>query len=268
MRKTEIFNFNSLGFSFNIFHSITLFAFATFILHSPAFSNPSQNLIQKLDNHYYYPQNEGLKKFTVEIHWDQMDLEKGSNHFLQNPKVKFKWLNNNPKDLRDFEILKAPFNYSSEREFEVVQLFYQFKELLFPRTLKQTLHHYISKTNRQKKNGILIRFISQNSEAPIESYDLMIDKGKWNVEKMQLKPKQGPSEVKSQFRYIEKEGKWLVSESISRYSYQKNKFKEKAEYYYKKIKGYWLPNKITLSLNKNGHPLSNYTFTFHNYQLN
>ncbi len=268
MRKTRFTISDFLGFSFRAFHLVCIFTFTIFLFHSPAFSNSSQGLIQKLDNHYYYPQNMGLKKFTVEIHWDQMDLEKGSNHFLQNPKVKFKWYNNNPKDLRDFEILKTPFNNSSEREFEVVQLFYQFKELLFPRTLKQTLDQYIEKTNREKNNLILIRFVSNSSETPIQRYDLMVDKRKWNVEKMQLKPKQGPSEVKSQFRYLEKEGKWLVSESISKYSYKKNRFKEKAEYYYKKINNYWLPNKITLSLEKNGNPLSKYTFTFHNYQLN
>jgi len=48
-----------------------------------------KNLLNKLDNNYYYPQIKGLTNISARLTWEQQDISVEKIFFLKNPDFRF-----------------------------------------------------------------------------------------------------------------------------------------------------------------------------------
>ena len=62
--------------------------------------------------------------------------------------------------------------------------------------------------------------------------------------------KNDPKEVEGSFKYIHRDGKWLVTESLSTFTLGETTFSEKTSFLFKKVAGFWLAHKITQTVKR------------------
>ena len=216
---------------------LLVFSFSSFLLSfsNTAFSQPRDPLLQKLDSHYYYPSQLGLKKVAVKIKWLQKDLEASQLSFISHPEVLFFW--NAESGERRFQVDPRLKNLTEARRAEIENFFLNYKEAILPRRLSQTLAGF--KFNRSDKAYFktTAEYQALFKSDEIQKYSLDINSEHWRISRIDLKRKSQPYNVISDFKYIQKEGKWLVSETLARFDVDRDSYTEKTSYTYQKNNG-------------------------------
>ena len=71
---------------------VFLFASLSLLSYPPASTAQSEikNLLNKLDNHYYYPQKKGLTSLFAKLFWEQQDTSSEKIKFFKKPDFQFK----------------------------------------------------------------------------------------------------------------------------------------------------------------------------------
>jgi hypothetical protein len=247
---------------------LLLFGFSSFLLSfsNSAFSQSPELLLQKLDSHYYYPSQLGLKKLAVKIKWLQKDLKASQLSFISHPEVLFFW--NAESGERRFQVDPRLKELTEARREEIKSFFLNYKEAILPRRLSQTLSGFKSNQPNKAYFKTTVEYQSPFKSDEIQKYSLDINSEHWRISKIDLKRKNPPHNVISDFKYIQKEGKWLVSETLARFDVGRDSYTEKTSYTYQKKMGFWLPVKINQVFKKGDHVQHFYRFIFSNYQIN
>lgn len=245
-----------------------LLGFSSFllILSNSAFSQSPDAFIQKLDSHYYYPSQSGLKKLSVKVKWLQKDLKSTQLSFISHPEVLFFW--NADSGERRFIVDPRLRDLTKARRSEIENFFLNYREAILPRRLSQTLSGFKPSPPNKAYFKTTVVYQSPFKSDEIQKYSLDINSEHWRISKIDLERKTQPRNVVSDFKYIQKEGKWLVSETLARFDVGRDSYTEKTSYTYKKQAGFWLPEKINQVFKRGDHVQYIYRFLFSDYQIN
>jgi len=252
------------------FFSLSIISVFLFLLILPWGSNATgqtaDTWIQKLDRNYYYPQNLGLNKLTVDIQWETSSSDTDSTG--RNPEVQFRWEKGNRLDRREFTIKKNDGSISDQRARDIVQLFQNYQEVVLPHTLNQNFMGFHLVGKKETKNGIYMRFEPSTANHPNRRIDLRIDPEKSHIKTFKISRNGPPHQVTSHMQYLKKGNQWLVAETLSQFEMNKQSYQETISIFYHPVEGFWLPKKAVHRLTLKGDLLNSHTFRFYNYQLN
>lgn len=252
---------------------LKLFSFLV-ILCLPALFLPSthalesaEQIVRELDAHYYYPQQRGLEKLSVQIDWEQLDVTSDSGRYLKNPPVTFFWERSiGSKGV--FTLADSSFEVSLERKREILRMLQNYQEVVIPQTLAEKLANYKGQIKTAKKHRLLLAFSALSSDAAIQKYDLLVDLKQKSVKKFRMERNSAPLEVKSDIRYTQKEGKWLTAESRSKFRVGEVDYFETTEFVYRQVDSFWMMGKMTQTVKTNDRVIQSFIFRFRNYQIN
>ena len=238
----------------------------TWLLSSlPAFA--LSPLLKKLDDHYYFPQHQGLKRLSFTIHWAQMDPFSDSKEksFLTNPTVNFQWKAGDA--LPQFQLEENQKDVSPFRELEITKLISQYHEAFLPVPLAKKLEDYAFKGRKKQRQLIEARFATRTPNAVLQ-YDFIVDPRRWVINTLHMKRSSSPVAVTSQLRYVERDGKWQVSESRAQFRMNGKDFEEVTRFTYEQIDGYWLPTRLHQEIREGAKLARSYIFTLGNHRVN
>jgi len=230
-----------------------------------AFSQSPDPLIQKLDSHYYYPSQLGLRSLAARITWLQKDLTASPQKLISHPEVLFSW--NIESDVRIFEVDPRRKGLDENRKEEIENFFQNYREVILPRSLGQTLSGYKFIRSQKSPSLITVEYQSLHKQDEVQKYILEIDTKFWRLFKINIQKKSPPYRATSKFKYIKKEGQWLVSETLARFEMGKDSYSEKTSYTYQKTMKFWLPSKINQVFKKGDDVLHNYQFLINDHLI-
>jgi len=143
-----------------------------------------------------------------------------------------------------------------------------YKEAILPRRLSQTLSGFKLNQSNKAYFKTTAEYQSLFKSDEIQKYSLDINSEHWRISRIDLKRRTQPHNVISDFKYIQKEGKWLVSETLAHFDVNRDSYTEKTSYTYQKIMGFWLPVKINQVFKKGNQIQYHYRFILSDYQIN
>jgi len=231
-----------------------------------AFSQSPDPLLQKLDSHYYYPSQLGLKKLTAKVQWLQKDLRAAGPKFVSHPEVLFSW--DAQSDARLFQVDPLLKGLTQTQKKEIENLFQNYREVVLPRSLSQTLSGFKSNQADKAFFKTTLEYQSSYKHDEIQTYSLDINAEQSRISKINIARRTPPHNVVSEFKYIQREGKWLASEILARFDLGRDSYSEKTSYLYQKIMGFWLPVKIEQVFKKGSYVVLSYRFLLSDYQIN
>lgn len=245
---------------------VILYLSASFLPPAHALESAEQ-IVRELDAHYYYPQQQGLEKLSVQIDWEQLDVATGSGLYLKNPPVTFFW--ERRVGLKGvFTLADSSFEVSLERKREILQMLQNYQEVVIPQTLVEKLSNYRGQIKTAKRDRRLLAFSALSPDATIQKYDLLVDLKQKSVKKFRMERNSAPHEVKSDIRYTRKTGKWLTAESRSKFRVGEVDYFETTEFVYRRINNLWLMGKMTQTIKTDDRTIQSFIFRFRNYQIN
>ena len=200
----------------------------------------ADRVINKLDNHYYYVQDYGLKKLTATVQWEL------------NPKIKYIW---KYPDNERF-VLIAVGDQQSRKE-AILDFIENYRDTFVPKKVAETLADYRLKTITDLDGTVYLEYAAKNQAQKIKRYTLWVDSEKLRIRKMEVSV--GDAVISNKMTYIKKKGKWLVSSIHTDYRTDRKTIPFlKSEFFYKKVKNVWLLSKITREgLTENAGKLDN-----------
>jgi len=230
----------------------------------------ADKIFTQLDKNYYYPQRTGLSKLRARVSWEQLDVASGSEKFLRNPEFMFSWIDNGWIGIRDFKITGDSDKYSLERKLELESQIKKYGELIIPLTLMQKFSRYsrscysskCSELTKWGKKRERLTLRADSDDKSVTSYFLVIDKKEMKIDKIELKQQSAPYKVNGTFRYEKLDGKWVITESKSRFTKEELDYQEKSTYWYKKFDKIWLVHRIDQVL-KQGNKI----VQFHRFKI-
>ncbi|MEK9629146.1 MAG: hypothetical protein VW455_08990 [Nitrospinota bacterium] len=224
--------------------ALTLFCLiGTFQNHALAESKADE-VLDKLDQGYYFPQESGLTKLKARIQWEQLDVASGSGKFLRNPDFIFQWMKNSGAGIRNFKILADKSKYSAKRRFELKNQIENYGEMIIPFTLKQKFSSFRSRLGEKARGRLGLLLKPESSDQSVVSYHLLINEADMKIETIRFRQRSAPYKVSARFNYEKLDGKWIISESNSRFSMGELDYDEKTTYRYKKFGDIWLVHRI------------------------
>ena len=230
-------------------------------------SNADQ-IISSLDKHYYYPQRAGLTRLVAHVEWLSMDVASETRSFFPNPGFHFVWEKDTGGSRRHFKVTENSGLFSSEQTNHILHILENYKDHLVPRTLKKRFANYIGTTRNPKKETINLSLDTQAPDEAIQRYELLIDSKSWRIRKIQIHQKNKPKEVRGSLKYIHRDGKWLVTESLSTFTLGETTFSEKTNFSFKKVAGFWLAHKITQTVKRGDRTELSYIFKVRKFKIN
>jgi hypothetical protein len=225
-------------------------------------------ILDELDTHYYFPQKQGLQKLSVRMEWEQLDVVTDSGMYLKNPPVDFFWENSPAGSKSVFKLADRSFEVSKERQQELLNTLENYKEIVIPQTLEEKMANYKGQIKVVKKQKRLVEFVSRKAGADIGKFGLIVDLGLKNVRKIIIERKNAPFQVESDIRYSQKDGKWLIAESRSKFRVGEMKYQETTEYVYRRAGKFWLVGKMSQTLKMDNRVLQSFIFRFRDYKVN
>jgi hypothetical protein len=223
----------------------------------------ADEILSKLDQNYYYPQHDnGLKKVTARVQWEQL----GSGKFLLNPdnnldhQFQFTWENDGAKGRYDFELIGDQRSYSIKRKFELKNQIKNYGELIIPLRLKQKFTQYRGSIKKMARGWSRLLYRTNSTDKNVESYNLLVDMNDVKVDKIRFKQRSAPRKVNGVFRYEKVDGKWAINESRSNFIMGELEFKETSTYRYKKFGDIWLVHQIDQVLKQDNRIFQSHRF--------
>tara|TARA_B100000315_G_scaffold112081_1_gene102774 strand:+ start:285 stop:1028 length:744 start_codon:yes stop_codon:yes gene_type:complete len=200
----------------------------------------AETVIKKLDNHYYYVQDYGVKKLTATVQWEL------------NPKIKYIW---KYPDNERFEVIAL--DDQQNRKEDILEFIKNYRDTFVPKKVAGTLAGYRLKTITELDNAVYLEYATKKRTQKIKRYTLWVDNEKLRIRKMEVSV--GDAVISNKMTYIKKKGKWLVSSIHADYRTDGKTIPFlKSEFFYKKVKNFWLLSKITREgLTENAGKLDN-----------
>ena len=220
-------------------------------------------LIQNLDTRYYYPKKLGLQVLDARITWEKHDISSAFETYKKNPSVKFHWDNKTQKPF--ISLTGENYNLPKKNQSELESFFSRYREMIIPKTLQDQFGHLPSRIIGTNKKNIELQF--QDTKNNSIQFNLLINRKKGWIDQLKVLQYTEPHTVLSFFTYIQKEKKWLVSQSRASYRISEDFFQETTRYFYSKIKSFWLTQKIKQTILKNGKGFQKFSLRVDQYQI-
>ncbi len=242
----------------------SLFAPLLMILFvSPAWGESIDSVLSRLDQNYYYPQNQGLKNLTVRVQWEQLDVASSSGKFLHNPDFNFVWKAGSRDGLGRFELAKGQQHVSKDREQELIRQISQFIEPIIPLTLQQKFSRFSGQVDALSNKNLVIKLTQTASD---QHYKLLVDTKRWVISRLRFKQSREPKNVQGEFSYLKLGGKLAISESRSRFELDGRKYFETTRYSYKEASGIWWVHRIDQTIKQEDQVLQTYVLKLSNFK--
>ena len=198
--------------------------------------------------------------------WLQKDLASSQLNFISHPEVLFSW--NAGTGERRFQIDSRLKGLTESRRDEITNFFLNYQEIIVPRNLSEKLSGYNFNGAEKSPAQTIAEYQSHRIQDENQKYILRIDSKLWTVSRFDIERNAPPYNVVSHFKYIQKEGRWLVSETLARFDLGRDSYSEITSYTYRKIDGYWLPVRVDQTFKKGRDLMSSYRFLLSDYQIN
>ena len=252
-------------------HLVVFLIAALSLFTAPSISSAKseiKNLLNKLDNHYYYPQKKGLTSISAKLTWEQQDTSAKKTFFLKKPDFRFKG------ELSDHIFIKKILNsgrspnISDSEKTEYINILNNYLDAFIPKTLYEQFLNFEGQIKRRHKNKIILEFTGITSVDNPKQYELFIDAEKWRISKIHIRQNQEPRSIEGNFFYIRRGGQWVVAETLSEFTVNDQTYIEKTEYTYKNLQNFWLVNKIKQTVKQDGHLIRSYRIQLNDYKVN
>ena len=226
-----------------------------------------EQLLNKLDENYYYPQNKGLIKMSSQLEWEQENIKSKKVLTLKKPNFIFEGELIGEifeKKIKPAINLKNNFD---ENITESIEFLNNYLDAFFPKTLREKFIHYKGTIGSRLGSETVIILKKIGSIQDFNDYELFVDEKKWRISKMILRQNQEPKKIEGKFFYARKAGKWVVEETLSIFKVNSQEYMEKTKYIYRSLHSFWMVSKIKQTVMQEGNMILSYKFNLNNYKL-
>ena len=249
---------------------VFLIASLSLLSHPPASTAQSEikSLLNKLDNHYYYPQIKGLTSISAKLTWEQQDTSAKKTFFFKKPDFRFKGaLSDSIFEKKIVSSGKNP-NVSDNEKTEYINILNNYLDAFIPKTLYEQFLNFEGQIKRRHKKKIILELTGKTSIENTKQYELFIDVEKWRISKIHIRQNQEPKSIEGNFFYTRRGGQWVVAETLSEFTVNNQTYIEKTEYTYKNLQNFWLVKKIKQTVKQEGHLIRSYRIQLNDYKVN
>ena len=208
---------------------------------SSAWSQSVDSILSRLDQNYYYPQEQGLQSLTAQVQWEQLDVASGSGKFLRNPDFVYSWRSDS-FGLGNFELAEGQEHISKDRFQGLAEKIRPFRESIIPITLKQKFTDFNGRVDKTDGGKLTVKLTSKIDSR--QNYKLLVDSNAWVIRKLRFQQSHSPQNVEGEFLYTKLDGKPAISESRTRFEINGKEYNEVTSYRYKKVAGVWWIHRI------------------------
>jgi len=234
-------------FSLSPKHLIVFLIAALSLLSHPPISTAQseiKNLLNKLDNNYYYPQIKGLTNISARLTWEQQDASAEKIFFLKKPDFRFKGeLSDHIFEKKIVSSGRNP-NVSDNEKTEYINILNNYLDAFIPKTLDEQFLNFEGQIKHRQKKEIILELTGKTSIENTKQYELFIDGEKWRISKIHIRQNQEPKSIEGNLFYTRRGGQWVVAETLSEFTLNNQTYIEKTEYTYKNLQNFWLVKKI------------------------
>jgi len=227
-----------------------------------------KNLLNKLDNHYYYPQKKGLTSISAKLTWEQQDTSAKKTFFIKRPDFRFKGeLSDHIFEKKIVNSGRNP-NVSDNEKTEYINILNNYLDAFIPKTLDEQFLNFEGQIKHRQKKEIILELTGKTSIENTKQYELFIDGEKWRISKIHIRQNQEPKSIEGNFFYTRRGGQWVVAETLSKFTVNDQIYIEKTEYTYKTLQNFWLVNKIKQTVKQDDHLIRSYRIQLNDYKVN
>ena len=227
-----------------------------------------KNLLNKLDDHYYYPQKKGLTSISAKLTWEQQDTSAKKTFFLKKPDFRFKGaLSDSIFEKKIVSSGRNP-NVSDNEKTEYINILNNYLDAFIPKTLYEQFLNYEGQIKHRQKKEIILELTGKTSIENTKQYELFIDAEKWRISKIHIRQNPEPRSIEGKFFYTRRGGQWVVAETLSEFTVNNQTYIEKTEYTYKNLQNFWLVQKIKQTVKQDGHLIRSYRIQLNDYKVN
>ncbi|QPJ63996.1 MAG: hypothetical protein G3M78_00665 [Candidatus Nitrohelix vancouverensis] len=229
-----------------------------------ALGGEAETIVKTLDENYYFPQAQGLQHLQATVSIEQRDMTAQEPRYLNLAPARMSW----KRHIRALQFIPLEGDKTDEDFMQSQQLLNNYKEMFLPSPLQTVLENYEGTLRKKSQHAANLLFQAKSPGAPIRAYDLLADTRQARIHKMRIEQRRNPMEVTVQFRYIEREGKWLVEETQAEFEINRESYTEWTRYSYTQVDGFWLADGILQELSRAGKPVQSYRFTLKDFKIN
>jgi len=227
-----------------------------------------EQLLSKLDENYYYPQNKGLIKVSSQLEWEQKNVNSEKVLTIKKPNFIFKGELIGGKFDKKITPLIGLKNKSDQNITEHIGFLNNYLDVFLPKTLREKFIHYKGTIGSRVGSETVLILKKIGSIQDFNDYELFVDEKKWRISKMILRQNREPKKIEGNFFYALKSGKWVVEETLSIFKVDSQKYMEKTKYKYKSLHSFWMVSKIKQTVMQEGNMILLYKFKLNHYKLN
>ncbi|SVC62914.1 uncharacterized protein METZ01_LOCUS315768 [marine metagenome] len=226
-----------------------------------------EQLLNKLDENYYYPQKKGLVRISSQLQWEQENIGSKKIFAIKKPDFIFEGEFDGKtfrKRIKSYGIKK---NTSEEEVIESIKFLNNYLDAFFPKTLREKFVHYKGIIGFRGASEIRLLLKKTEPTDDFNEYELFIDKKKWRISKIIVRQNQDPKKVEGKFFYAQKDEKWVVAETLSSFEINGHEFIEKTKYKYRAIESLWLVHEVNQTVKQDGNMILSYRFNLNDHKL-
>ena len=226
-----------------------------------------EQLLNKLDDHYYYPQNKGLIRISSQLEWEQENIISEEKLITKKPDFIFEGKLNDKTFEKKVKPASSTKNTSSEKITQDIVFLNNYLDMFLPKTLREKFVRHKGKIGSRIGSETKLLFKKIESIEDFNDYELFIEEKKWRISKVIVRQNKEPKKMEGEFIYSQKDGKWVVDETISLYKINGKEYIEKTKYKYTRSKSIWLVYKINQSVKPDGYTILTNKFKLNSHKL-
>ena len=101
-----------------------------------------EQLLNKLDKSYYYPQNKGLVRISSQLKWEQENIESKKTFAVKKPNFIFKGEFDGKTFKKRIKSSDSRKNIPDEETIQNIKFLNNYLDAFFPKTLREKFIHY------------------------------------------------------------------------------------------------------------------------------
>ena len=156
-------------------------------------------------------------------------------------------------------------NSTIKENFKDISFLNNYLDAFIPKTLREKFLSFNGSIDSKKRKEIVLLLKNKETKSNYSDYKLFIDTKNWRILKIIFRQDREPKKVEGKFFYTQKDGKWVVAETVSIFKINDQEYIEKTKYKYKSLESFWLVYDVDQTVMKEGSKVSTYRFTLKAY---
>ncbi len=226
-----------------------------------------EQLLNKLDENYYYPQKKGLVRISSQLQWERENVKSEKIFAIKKHDFIFEGEFDGKIFKKRIKSSGIKKNILEKEAIESIKFLNNYLDAFFPKTLREKFIHY--KGIIDSRGASEIRLLLKKTEPMdgFDEYELFIDKKKWRISKIIVRQDQEPKKVEGKFFYAQKDGKWMVAETFTIFKINDQEYIEETKYKYRIIESLWLVHEVNQTVKQDGNMILSYRFNLNDHKL-